>query len=198
MSQRIALRSSKVVTPDGVRAAIVVIEAGLIVDVLDAAAELPGVEIEDLGDDALLPGLVDSHVHVNEPGRTDWEGWATASRAGVLGPSAPQPSLPVPGGYQGLLPPQRPTQARRISLALTSPLPQLLMDRRESSCLSSGLKGREAAPEKGTPEAQLGDGLRPGDWWQVDCRRSQAGFVTPSPGRTPSVCLTPTRSRSTA
>lgn len=85
MSERIALRSSQVVTPDGVRPAIVVIEHGRIVDVLDTAAAAPGVEIEDLGDGALLPGLVDSHVHVNEPGRTDWEGWASASLAAARG-----------------------------------------------------------------------------------------------------------------
>src|ERR1700722_1292663 len=39
----------------------------------------------DLGDLPLLPGLVDSHVHVNEPGRTDWEGFATATRAALAG-----------------------------------------------------------------------------------------------------------------
>ncbi len=40
---------------------------------------------QDLGDLALLPGLVDPHVHVNEPGRTDWEGFATATRAAAAG-----------------------------------------------------------------------------------------------------------------
>ena len=40
---------------------------------------------EDLGDLALLPGLVDTHVHVNEPGRTEWEGFATATRAAAAG-----------------------------------------------------------------------------------------------------------------
>jgi len=39
----------------------------------------------DLGDLALLPGLVDTHVHVNEPGRTEWEGFATATRAAAAG-----------------------------------------------------------------------------------------------------------------
>lgn len=71
-------------TPNGVRSGIVVIEHGHIVDVVDAAAHVSGVEIEDLSG-ALLPGIVDSHVHVNEPGRTDWEGWATASAAAVRG-----------------------------------------------------------------------------------------------------------------
>jgi allantoinase len=39
----------------------------------------------DLGDLALLPGLVDTHVHVNEPGRTQWEGFASATRAAAAG-----------------------------------------------------------------------------------------------------------------
>src|SRR5439155_18074762 len=39
----------------------------------------------DLGDLALLPGLVDTHVHVNEPGRTSWEGFASATRAAAAG-----------------------------------------------------------------------------------------------------------------
>jgi allantoinase len=44
------------------------------------------VEIIELGDDVvLLPGLVDTHVHVNEPGRTEWEGFATATRAAAAG-----------------------------------------------------------------------------------------------------------------
>ena len=46
----------------------------------------PGSELgSDLGDLALLPGLVDTHVHVNEPGRTEWEGFATATRAAAAG-----------------------------------------------------------------------------------------------------------------
>ena len=40
---------------------------------------------DDLGDLALLPGLVDTHVHVNEPGRTEWEGFASATRAAAAG-----------------------------------------------------------------------------------------------------------------
>jgi allantoinase len=45
----------------------------------------PGARLEDLGDDALLPGLVDTHVHVNDPGRTEWEGFWTATRAAAAG-----------------------------------------------------------------------------------------------------------------
>jgi allantoinase len=72
------------VTPDGVRPATVVIEHGRIVELLDVGSEPPGLQVEQV-DGALAPGLVDSHVHVNEPGRTEWEGWATAGRAAAGG-----------------------------------------------------------------------------------------------------------------
>ena len=51
----------------------------------DYDARLPATVDTDLGGVALLPGLVDSHVHVNEPGRTEWEGFATATRAAAAG-----------------------------------------------------------------------------------------------------------------
>jgi allantoinase len=69
-----------VVLPDGIRPAAVAIRDGVI------AAVLPhSTAADDLGDAALLPGLVDTHVHVNEPGRTEWEGFATATRAAAAG-----------------------------------------------------------------------------------------------------------------
>jgi allantoinase len=76
----LVLRSRRVVTPGGVRPAAICVDGGRIVAVADYAT--PG---QDLGDLALLPGLVDPHVHVNEPGRTDWEGFATATMAAAAG-----------------------------------------------------------------------------------------------------------------
>jgi allantoinase len=75
------LRSRRVVLPDGERPAAVGIRDGRIVAV-EPYDELAG---EDLGDLVVLPGLVDTHVHVNEPGRTEWEGFATATRAAAAG-----------------------------------------------------------------------------------------------------------------
>jgi allantoinase len=81
----LVIRSRRAVLPDGERPAAVAVRAGRIAAVIERDAPLPAVEEVDLGDLALLPGLVDSHVHVNEPGRTEWEGFATATRAAAAG-----------------------------------------------------------------------------------------------------------------
>ncbi|GAB2491497.1 allantoinase AllB [Nocardiopsis aegyptia] len=81
------IRAARAVTPDGERAVTVAVSGGRTVAVLpgaDAAAS-GAREIVLAGDEVLLPGLVDSHVHVNEPGRTEWEGFASATRAAALG-----------------------------------------------------------------------------------------------------------------
>jgi len=72
------IRSRRVVLPDGERPATVHVRDGRIAAITDFGNE--GLEVP-----ALLPGLVDTHVHVNEPGRTDWEGFATATRAAAAG-----------------------------------------------------------------------------------------------------------------
>jgi allantoinase len=80
-----ALRSRRVVTAQGVREAFVVIDGECIVAV-KAAAEMDGdIAVENWGDVALLPGMIDAHTHINEPGRTEWEGFATATRAAAGG-----------------------------------------------------------------------------------------------------------------
>ncbi|MER5980398.1 allantoinase AllB [Streptomyces sp. NPDC001857] len=82
----LVLRSTRVVTPEGMRAASVAVTAGVITAVLPHDVRPPeGARLEDLGDDVLLPGLVDTHVHVNDPGRTEWEGFWTATRAAAAG-----------------------------------------------------------------------------------------------------------------
>ena len=79
----LAVRSTRIYVPEGPRAGAVLIEDGRIVDIVD---EVPaGVAVDDVGDLAVLPSLVDSHVHVNEPGRTAWEGYLTATRAAAAG-----------------------------------------------------------------------------------------------------------------
>jgi allantoinase len=81
------IRARGTVLPDGSRPAAVWIKDGKIIEIRPYAEQVGGAgEVVVLGDDeVLLPGLVDSHVHVNEPGRTDWEGFATATRAAAAG-----------------------------------------------------------------------------------------------------------------
>ncbi len=80
-----AYRSRRVVTPEGVRSAAVLVDGEKIADLVPIDQVPAGSEIQDFGDAAILPGLVDSHVHINEPGRTEWEGFETATRAGAAG-----------------------------------------------------------------------------------------------------------------
>jgi len=82
---RHCLRSQRVVLPDGVRAASVHIEGEKIARIGEWDDVAEGAELVDAGDLAVIPGNVDAHVHVNEPGRTEWEGYETATRAAAVG-----------------------------------------------------------------------------------------------------------------
>jgi allantoinase len=85
----LVLRSRRTVIEGREQPASVSIAGGRIVGLgpygAGADAAKDGAETVDLGDIALLPGLVDTHVHVNEPGRTEWEGFASATRAAAAG-----------------------------------------------------------------------------------------------------------------
>ncbi|MGQ0468240.1 MAG: allantoinase AllB [Sporichthyaceae bacterium] len=86
MTSDLAIRAPRVVLPHGEGAATVVVRDGRIEAVLPLGAAVEAAETIELAPDAvLLPGLVDTHVHVNEPGRTHWEGFATATRAAAAG-----------------------------------------------------------------------------------------------------------------
>ncbi len=80
----LAIRGGRVVLADGVREADVLVLAGSIIGVV-APGEGTAAEQIDARGLAVLPGVVDAHVHVNEPGRTDWEGWAAATRGAARG-----------------------------------------------------------------------------------------------------------------
>ncbi len=79
-----AILSNRTITPDGVKKAVVLIEQGKIAAITN---EIPqgNFPIEDIGDNVLMAGIVDPHVHINEPGRTDWEGFDTATKAALAG-----------------------------------------------------------------------------------------------------------------
>jgi allantoinase len=83
--EAVVVRSQRVVLPDRVRPAAVYIDNGRVAAVLDYGHTPGGVPIIEAGDHVVMPGLVDTHVHINEPGRTDWEGFATATRAAAAG-----------------------------------------------------------------------------------------------------------------
>ncbi|HHJ35165.1 MAG TPA: allantoinase AllB [Gammaproteobacteria bacterium] len=85
-SNTFALKSRRVIIGNTVRAAIVVVKNGEISELLDFS-ETPDtrIEVEDIGDKVLAPGLVDTHVHINEPGRTEWEGFNTATQSAAAG-----------------------------------------------------------------------------------------------------------------
>jgi allantoinase len=85
MRYDLVLRSRRAVLPEGTRPAAVAVSGPAIAAVAGYREALDADRDVDLGDLALLPGLVDSHVHVNEPGRTEWEGFATATRAAAAG-----------------------------------------------------------------------------------------------------------------
>jgi len=80
-----AFVSRRVVTPQGVRPAAILVEGELVREVVTPEQVPAGADLQDFGETAILPGLVDSHVHINDPGRADWEGFETATRAAAAG-----------------------------------------------------------------------------------------------------------------
>jgi allantoinase len=109
----LAIQSKRIVTPEGVIDGLLVIRDGLVdavVPAKDAGLSAGGAThpvigdastgVLDVGDQVILPGLVDTHVHINEPGHTDWEGFETATMAAASGGvttlvDMPLNSLPV-------------------------------------------------------------------------------------------------------
>jgi allantoinase len=81
----LVLTSRRVVTPDGTVPAAVVVRGGVVESVEEGVPASAGRVVIDAGESVLMPGLVDTHVHVNEPGRTEWEGFETATRAAAAG-----------------------------------------------------------------------------------------------------------------
>jgi allantoinase len=80
-----AFLSRRVVTPTAVRSAALLVEGDRIQAVVAPDQVPPQTEVHDFGDAAILPGLVDSHVHINDPGRAEWEGFETATGAAAAG-----------------------------------------------------------------------------------------------------------------
>jgi allantoinase len=83
--QELIVRSERVVFDDGVRPASIVIRDGRLAEVAGYSFDAVNVRRLDVGARAVLPGFVDTHVHVNDPGRTHWEGFDSATRAAAAG-----------------------------------------------------------------------------------------------------------------
>src|SRR5215212_6366397 len=81
------IRSQRVVLPDGIRPASIHVRDGRIVSIVDGTPGTSGSSstLIDAGTAVVMPGLVDTHVHINDPGRADWEGFETATRAAAAG-----------------------------------------------------------------------------------------------------------------
>lgn len=78
------IHSTNVLTEKGLRDATLIIEKGVISDIREGkiSVDFPVEELDDL---VVMPGIIDSHVHINEPGRTEWEGFETITKAAVAG-----------------------------------------------------------------------------------------------------------------
>lgn len=81
----LCIGGKNICTPEGIRAGYVTIQDGLITEFATKLSPSLSREAIDIGDSLLMPGLVDPHVHLNEPGRTAWEGFATGTRSAAAG-----------------------------------------------------------------------------------------------------------------
>jgi allantoinase len=80
-----AFLSKRIVTPQGTRPGALLVEDEKISTICRPSEVPADAAVHDCGNDALLPGLVDTHVHINQPGRTEWEGFRTATQAAAVG-----------------------------------------------------------------------------------------------------------------
>ena len=111
------IRAARTWVDGAFRPAAVLVRDGRIADVLDVRAKAPDAKVVLVPDDAvLLPGLVDSHVHVNEPGRTEWEGFRSATLAAAAGGVTTIVDMPL-----NSLPPTTTAEALAIKRAAAAP-----------------------------------------------------------------------------
>jgi len=85
MTPELVIRSRRVVTPGAIGPATIHIRDGVIIAVGGYDNVPAGADLHEAGNHVVMPGLVDTHVHINEPGRTHWEGFETATRAAAAG-----------------------------------------------------------------------------------------------------------------
>src|SRR5450432_270022 len=81
----VIVRGKRVIAPEGERPAAIHIRDGVITAISSFDDILSESRLYDAGGAVVMPGLVDTHVHINEPGRTEWEGFSTATQAAAAG-----------------------------------------------------------------------------------------------------------------
>jgi len=81
----LAIKSSKTILHDGEKNVVVIIKDGVIIDITNDFPEDENCRKLDVKNKVLMAGVIDPHVHINEPGRTDWEGFDTATKAAIAG-----------------------------------------------------------------------------------------------------------------
>ena len=79
------IQSNLIITPSGIRNGYVLIGDGKIIDVVDTISDDDKIFCINAINKYVLPGLIDPHVHINEPGRAEWEGFDTATKAALAG-----------------------------------------------------------------------------------------------------------------
>ena len=79
------IKSNRIITPSGMQPGYIIINDGSIEDVVEQLNTLEVGSITDAGNAVVMAGIIDPHVHINEPGRTDWEGFDTATLAAIAG-----------------------------------------------------------------------------------------------------------------
>ena len=84
MNKPLALHSNRILFPNGIRKGFLILKDGKIADILNELNP-NDYHIEDVGNNLIMPGIIDPHVHINEPGRTEWEGFITATKAAAAG-----------------------------------------------------------------------------------------------------------------
>ncbi|MEO9210020.1 MAG: allantoinase AllB [Ginsengibacter sp.] len=82
---RKAIHSKRIITPNGIVEATILINDGLIESIIEGELQSYSFPVMDFGNHVVMPGIIDPHVHINEPGRTEWEGFETATRAAIWG-----------------------------------------------------------------------------------------------------------------
>ena len=80
-----AIKGNNLLLPNGISPGLILVKGGKIEDVLFSLDYSIDTKLEDAGQNLVMAGVIDPHVHINEPGRTEWEGFDTATRAAATG-----------------------------------------------------------------------------------------------------------------